>query len=153
MIWCMILVLCIVPEFNVTGNYQGFGITSCFHLLTACSMFLQTFGNYHKVTQSHRTKIFITNTIPHATMISVFHSGMFNNLFTVYFDLCNACVYHDISTDRKIHVHYKIELISAAIKLSCSILLAPHYIFFNNIILILWDASLIWGRRNTLMSR
>jgi len=51
-----------VTAFSVTGDYKGFGITSCCQLLIAGSMFLQTFGNDHRVTKPHRARISIINT-------------------------------------------------------------------------------------------
>ena len=114
-------------EFSLIGDYQCFGITSCCQLLIAGSMFLQTFGNYHNITQPHRARIFITNTNPHATMISLsFTLECLIICAMCMLTSCNTRIYHDISTNRKIHVLYQIELSSAAVKLRCSILLAPQ---------------------------
>ena len=135
----MILVLCGVTEFSVIVNYQGFGITSCFQLLTACSMFLQTFGNYHNVTQPHRAKIFITNTLPHATMISLSFTMecLIICALSVLTFVMHICTMTQALTERSMS-STKLNLSSAALKLRCSILLAPQYIyiFFNIIILI-----------------
>ena len=94
-----------------------------------------TTSNYGKMNTkcnyTHVNNINMTDTIPHATMISLsFTLECLIICALCMLTSCNACMHHDISTNRKIHVFYKIELSSATIKLRCSILLAPQNIIF-----------------------